>query len=149
MKAPTKVFSIVALSFLLGFAIPAEAQIGGRFDAWSAAVSADSDNVFRAGEPDIPQVGKVSCDAGTRLTRDPATVSTGGIERAASREASRLESGLVTLPREARPRLKEAFEGARALALEARPVYLAEGCKGDEALRHEVELLQQPARAAS
>jgi serine/threonine protein kinase len=47
----------------------------------------------------------------------------------------------VTLPREAWPRLKEAFEGARALALHARPAYLAEVCNGDEALRHEVELL--------
>jgi serine/threonine protein kinase/Tol biopolymer transport system component len=47
----------------------------------------------------------------------------------------------VTLPREAWPRLKEAFEGARALAADARPAYLAEVCHGDEALRHEVELL--------
>ena len=47
----------------------------------------------------------------------------------------------MTLPREAWPRLKEAFEGARALALDARPAYLAEVCNGDEALRHEVELL--------
>jgi eukaryotic-like serine/threonine-protein kinase len=47
----------------------------------------------------------------------------------------------VTLPREAWARLKEAFEGARALALDARPAYLAEVCNGDEALRHEVELL--------
>ena len=47
----------------------------------------------------------------------------------------------MTLPREAWPRLKEAFEGARALALDARPAYFAEVCKGDEALRHEVELL--------
>src|SRR5688572_8045916 len=49
--------------------------------------------------------------------------------------------GTVTLPREAWPRLKEAFEGARALAVDARLAYLAEVCKGDEALRHEVELL--------
>ena len=47
----------------------------------------------------------------------------------------------MTLPREAWPRLKEAFEGARALALDARPAYLAEVCNGDEALRLEVELL--------
>jgi serine/threonine protein kinase/dipeptidyl aminopeptidase/acylaminoacyl peptidase len=47
----------------------------------------------------------------------------------------------VTLPREAWPRLKEAFEGARALALNARPAYLTEVCNGDESLRHEVELL--------
>ena len=47
----------------------------------------------------------------------------------------------MTLPREAWARLKEAFEGARALALDARPAYLAEVCKGDEALRREVELL--------
>ena len=47
----------------------------------------------------------------------------------------------MTLPREAWPRLKEAFDGARALALDARPAYLAEVCNGDETLRHEVELL--------
>ena len=47
----------------------------------------------------------------------------------------------MTLPREAWPRLKEVFEGARALALDARPAYLAEVCNGDDALRHEVELL--------
>ena len=47
----------------------------------------------------------------------------------------------MTLPREAWPRLKEVFAGARALALDARPAYLAEVCNGDEALRHEVELL--------
>ena len=47
----------------------------------------------------------------------------------------------MTLPREAWPRLKEAFEGARALASDARPAYLAEVCNGDEALRREVELL--------
>ena len=47
----------------------------------------------------------------------------------------------MTLPREAWPRLKEAFEGARALAFDARAAYLAEVCNGDEALRHEVELL--------
>jgi serine/threonine-protein kinase len=47
----------------------------------------------------------------------------------------------VTLPREDWQRLKEAFDGARALALDARPAYLAEVCKGDEALRHEVEIL--------
>ena len=60
----------------------------------------------------------------------------------AARALRRLESpGTVTLPREAWARLKEAFEGARALALDARPAYLAEVCKGDEALRREVELL--------
>jgi serine/threonine protein kinase/Tol biopolymer transport system component len=47
----------------------------------------------------------------------------------------------VTLHREAWRRLKEAFEGARALAVDARPAYLAEACHGDEALRREVELL--------
>ena len=47
----------------------------------------------------------------------------------------------MILPREAWPRLKEAFAGARPLALDARPAYLAEVCNGDEALRHEVELL--------
>jgi eukaryotic-like serine/threonine-protein kinase len=56
----------------------------------------------------------------------------------------------VTLPREAWPRLKAAFEGARALALDARPAYLAEVCKGDEALHHEVErLLAHNDQAAS
>ena len=56
----------------------------------------------------------------------------------------------MTLPREVWPRLKEAFEGARALALHARPAYLAEVCKGDEALRHEVEqLLAHGDQAAS
>jgi serine/threonine-protein kinase len=39
------------------------------------------------------------------------------------------------------PRLKEVFEGARALPLAARPAYLAEACRGDDALRHEVESL--------
>jgi Tol biopolymer transport system component len=47
----------------------------------------------------------------------------------------------VTLPREAWPRLKEVFEGARALALDARPAYLAAACGRDEALRREVETL--------
>ena len=47
----------------------------------------------------------------------------------------------MTLPREAWPRLKEVFEGARALALDARPAYLAAACDGDEALRQEVEML--------
>ena len=58
--------------------------------------------------------------------------------------------GQVTLPPEAWPRLKEVFEGARALALDARPAYLAAACNGDEALRQEVEtLLASHARAAS
>ena len=43
--------------------------------------------------------------------------------------------------REAWPRLKEVFEGARALALDARAAYLAGVCDGDETLRHEVETL--------
>ena len=47
----------------------------------------------------------------------------------------------MTRSREAWRRLKEAFEGARALALDARSAYLAEVCNGDEVLRHEVELL--------
>ncbi len=47
----------------------------------------------------------------------------------------------MTLPRETWPRLKETFDGARALALDARPAYLAAVCNGDEALRHEVEQL--------
>ncbi len=56
----------------------------------------------------------------------------------------------MTLPREAWPRLKEVFEGARALASDARPAYLAEVCNGDEALRHEVEqLLAHGDQAAS
>ena len=88
MSAPTKVISMVALSCFLGLAIPVEAQTGGRFDAWSDAVSAASDNVLARGEPDIPQIRKVSFDLGTTLTRAPATVLAGGIERAASREAS-------------------------------------------------------------
>ena len=89
MSAPTKVISIVALSFCLGLPIPVEAQTGGRFDAWSDVVSAGSDNVLAGGESDIPQVGQVSFDVGTTLTRNAATVLAGGIERAASREASR------------------------------------------------------------
>jgi len=47
----------------------------------------------------------------------------------------------VTLPPEAWPRLKEVFEGARALASDARPAYLAAACHGDEALRQAVETL--------
>jgi eukaryotic-like serine/threonine-protein kinase len=67
-----------------------------------------------------------------------------------ARALGSLEYGHVTLPREAWPRLKEAFEGARALALDARPAYLAEVCNGDEALRHEVErLLAHNDQAAS
>jgi hypothetical protein len=55
----------------------------------------------------------------------------------------------VTVPREAWPRLKEAFEGARVLPLDARPAYLAAACGRDEALRQEVELLLAHAQAAS
>ena len=56
----------------------------------------------------------------------------------------------MTLPPEAWPRLKEVFAGARALAADARPEYLAAACDGDEALRHEVEmLLASHERAAS
>ena len=56
----------------------------------------------------------------------------------------------MTLPPEAWPRLKEVFAGARALALDARPAYLAAACDGDEALRQEVEmLLASDERAAS
>ena len=44
-------------------------------------------------------------------------------------------------PREAWPRLKEVFEGARALASDARAAYLAAVCDGDETLRQEVETL--------
>ena len=47
----------------------------------------------------------------------------------------------MTLPREAWPRLKEMFEGARVLAVDARAAYLAAACDGDEALRQEVETL--------
>ena len=47
----------------------------------------------------------------------------------------------MTLPREAWPQLKAVFEGARALALDARPAYLAAACGRDEALRQEVETL--------
>jgi serine/threonine protein kinase/tetratricopeptide (TPR) repeat protein len=56
----------------------------------------------------------------------------------------------VTLPDEAWPRVKDVFAGARALALDARPAYLAAACGGDEALRQEVEmLLASHARAGS
>jgi eukaryotic-like serine/threonine-protein kinase len=56
----------------------------------------------------------------------------------------------MTLPREAWPRLKEVFEGARSLALHARPEYLVAACDGDETLRLEVEmLLASHERAAS
>ena len=48
---------------------------------------------------------------------------------------------VVTVPREAWPRVKALFEGARVLALDARPAYLAAACGGDEALRPEVESL--------
>ena len=47
----------------------------------------------------------------------------------------------MTLPREAWPRLKEVFEAARALALDARAAYLTAACDRDEALREEVETL--------
>ena len=55
----------------------------------------------------------------------------------------------MTFPREAWPRLKEAFEGARVLALDARPAYLAAACDGDEALREEVEQLLAHDQATS
>jgi hypothetical protein len=48
---------------------------------------------------------------------------------------------LVTFPPEAWPRLKEIFEGARALAVDARPAYLAAACGPDDGLRQEVETL--------
>ena len=38
-------------------------------------------------------------------------------------------------------RVKELFEGARALPADARREYLASACGGDEALRQEVETL--------
>jgi serine/threonine protein kinase len=44
------------------------------------------------------------------------------------------------LPRE-RTRLKEVFDGARALPPHARPAFLTGACRGDEALRLEVEQL--------
>jgi len=47
----------------------------------------------------------------------------------------------MSLPPDAWPRLKELFEGARALALDARPAYLAAACHGDEALLEAVEKL--------
>ena len=98
MGAPTNVISIVGLSFGLGLAIPVEAQTDGR-DAWSDAVSAASHNVV-AGESDIPRVGKVLFNVGTVLTREPASVLAGGIERAAHREASRFRLRQVsTQPR--------------------------------------------------
>ena len=37
--------------------------------------------------------------------------------------------------------MKEVFDGARALALDARPAYLAAACDGDEALRQQIEAL--------
>ena len=46
----------------------------------------------------------------------------------------------MTLPQEW-PRVKEVFEGARALPVDARPGYLAAACSGDDALRHDVETL--------
>ena len=56
----------------------------------------------------------------------------------------------MTLPPEAWPRLKEVFEGARALPLDARPAYVAAACHGDEALRQAVEtLLASHERATS
>ncbi|HEY1307726.1 MAG TPA: hypothetical protein VGF24_29445 [Vicinamibacterales bacterium] len=38
-------------------------------------------------------------------------------------------------------RLKEVFEGARLLAADARPAFVAAACGDDEALRREVEAL--------
>jgi serine/threonine-protein kinase len=55
----------------------------------------------------------------------------------------------MTLP-QGWPRLKEVFEGARALPVDARPGYLAAACSGDDALRHDVEtLLASHERATS
>ncbi|HET9269334.1 MAG TPA: hypothetical protein VFO31_14265, partial [Vicinamibacterales bacterium] len=47
----------------------------------------------------------------------------------------------MTLAPEDWQRLKEVFEGARALAADARPAYLAAACGSDTSLRHEVEAL--------
>src|ERR1700676_367673 len=47
----------------------------------------------------------------------------------------------MTLRPEDWPRLKEVFEGARALQAEARPAYVAAACGCDEGLRNEVETL--------
>jgi hypothetical protein len=47
----------------------------------------------------------------------------------------------MTLRPEDWPRLKEVFEGARALQADARPAYVTAACGSDEALRHEVETL--------
>ena len=44
-------------------------------------------------------------------------------------------------PRQTWSRLKDVFDGARALAVDARPAYLAAACDGDEALRHDAEML--------
>ena len=56
----------------------------------------------------------------------------------------------MSLSREAWPRLKEVFEGARALASDARPAYLEFACEGDAALRQEIEaLLASHERATS
>src|ERR1700687_1526220 len=47
----------------------------------------------------------------------------------------------MTLRHEDWPRLKEVFEGARALQADARPAYVAAACGSDGALRQEVETL--------
>jgi len=65
----------------------------------------------------------------------------------------------VTLPPDDWPRLKEVFACARSLAADERPAYLTGACRGNEALRQEVEsllasderargFLEQPAVAA-
>ena len=47
----------------------------------------------------------------------------------------------MTLPPDDWSRLKEIFEGARALPADARPAYVAAACGDDDALRQEVERL--------
>jgi eukaryotic-like serine/threonine-protein kinase len=47
----------------------------------------------------------------------------------------------VTLPSDYWLRLKEVFAGTQALATDRRAAYLAEACRGNEALRLEVESL--------
>ena len=44
-------------------------------------------------------------------------------------------------PRQTWSRLKDVFDGARALAVDARPAYLATACDGDKSLRHDAEML--------
>src|SRR5687767_2149828 len=55
----------------------------------------------------------------------------------------------MSLRRDEWTRLKEVFDGARALPPDARPAFLAEACRADEALRLEVEQLLASHEAAA